>query len=170
MSIAETLLPDFDDEAAITRKFLELIPDDKLSWKPHRKSMELGQLAWHLAEIPGWCLAILGGDILKMSQADAAQYAHSHAGKQRADMLANFDRKLPEARAALAKAGDDDLNRRWKMEWEGQVVIDSPRKDVLRKSVLNHMVHHRAQLGLYLRLNDIPIPGPYGPSADEMGG
>jgi uncharacterized damage-inducible protein DinB len=95
---------------------------------------------------------------------------HAWKGKTRADMLARFDRDLPEARALAAKASETDLANHWKMEWAGQVIIDSPREQVLRKWVLNHMIHHRAHLGLYLRLNNILIPGAYGPSADEMGG
>ncbi len=169
MSISEKLLPEFDEEFAATRKFLALVPDDKLAWKPHEKSMELGRLAWHLVDFPEWCLMTLKNDRLQMTEEDGAKAMHGWKGKQRADMLAKFDRGLPEARASLAKAGDADMAHHWKMEWGGQVVIDLPREQVLRKWVLNHMVHHRAQLGVYLRLNGIAIPGVYGPSADEMG-
>ncbi len=170
MSVAEKLLPEFDEEFANTRKFLERVPDDKLTWKPHDKSMELGRLAWHIADFPEWCRSTLEQDSMKMTQEDGAQAMHGWEGKKRTDMLARFDRNLPEARAMLAKASDADLAHRWKMEWGGQVIIDSPREEVLRKWVLNHMIHHRAQLGVYLRLNGIAIPGVYGPSADEMGG
>ena len=169
MSVAEKLLPEFDEEFAGTRKFLELVPDDKLMWKPHDKSMELGRLAWHVADFPEWCRDTLKKDSLKMTPEDGEKAMHGWEGKQRADMLARFDRDLPEARAVLAKASDADMAHHWKMEWGGQVLIDSPRAEVLRKWVLNHMIHHRAQLGVYLRLNGIAIPGVYGPSADEMG-
>ena|SRR5579864_5196828 len=168
MSIAAKLLPEFDEEFAGTRKFLELVPDDKLTWKPHGKSMELGRLAWHLTDFPEWCRDTFKQDSFKMTEEDGARAMHGWKGKRSADMLARFDRDLSEARAMLAKASDADLAHNWKMEWGGQVVIDSPREQVLRKWVLNHMIHHRAQLGVYLRLNGIAIPGMYGPSADEM--
>jgi uncharacterized damage-inducible protein DinB len=169
MSISDKLLSEFDEEFAGTRKFLALVPDDKLAWKPHEKSMELGRLAWHLSDFPEWCRETLKQDVLRMTEEDGAKSAHRWKGKKRADMLARFDRDLPDARAGLEKAGDTDLARHWKMEFAGQVVIDSPRDQVLRKWVLNHMIHHRAQLGVYLRLNGIAIPGMYGPSADDAG-
>lgn len=170
MSTSNKSLTEFDEEFASTRKFLELVPDDKLTWKPHEKSMELGRLAWHIADFPEWCRDTLQKDGLKLTPEDGAKMADEWKGKKRADMLARFDRHLPEARAALVNAADSDMQRPWKMEWAGQVIIDSPKDEVLRKWVLNHMIHHRAQLGVYLRLNGIPIPGVYGPSADEMGG
>lgn len=170
MAISEKLLPEFDEEFATTRKFLALVPDDKLAWKPHEKSMELGRLAWHISDFPEWCRDIVKKDVLSMTQEDAAKAAREREGKTRADMLARFDHDLPEARAALENLSDADLARPWKMEWAGQLIIDSPREQVLRKWALNHMIHHRAQLGVYLRLNNIPIPGSYGPSADEMPG
>ncbi len=169
MCLAETFLAEFDDEMAVTRKFLELVPDDKLAWQPHPKSMLLGYLAWHLAGMPEWCLETLQKDGLKMTEEDGIKAAQERMGKKRADMLAKFDQDLTKARAALAKASDADLARHWTMEWGGQVVIDSPRSQVLRKWVMNHLVHHRAQLGVYFRLNGIAVPGAYGPSADEMG-
>lgn len=170
MSIAEKLLAEFDEEFANTRKFLDLIPDDKLAWKPHEKSMALGQLAWHVADFPEWCVGTLKQELLKMTEEDGAKMMHAWKDKKRTDILAKFDRALPEARAALSGTTDEEMSRHWKMEWAGQVMIDSPRDQVLRKWVFSHMIHHRAQLGLYLRLNDVPIPGSYGPSADEMGG
>jgi uncharacterized damage-inducible protein DinB len=170
MTIAEKLLPEFDEEFATTRKFLERVPDDKLTWKPHDKSMELGRLAWHIADFPEWYRDTLKKDSLKMTPQDGAQAMKAWEGKRRADLLARFDHDLPEARATLAKATDADMAHHWKMEWAGEVIIDSPREQVLRKWVLSHMIHHRAQLGVYLRLNGIAVPGAYGPSADEMGG
>lgn len=169
MSTAQKLLSEFDEEFATTRKFLERVPDDKLTWKPHEKSMELGRLAWHVADFPEWCRDTLKKDGLKMTEEDGAQMMNGWKEKKRADLLARFDRDLPEARAALAAASDASLANHWKMEWNGQVVVDSPREEVLRKWVLNHLIHHRAQLGVYLRLNNIPVPGAYGPSADENG-
>ena len=105
-----------------------------------------------------------------MTEAEGEQLSGAWKGRTRADMLSRFDRELPDARAEVQKATDADLARHWKMEWAGQTIIDSAREEVYRKWVMNHMVHHRAQLGVYFRLNNIPVPGSYGPSADEMGG
>jgi uncharacterized damage-inducible protein DinB len=168
MSISEKLQAELEEEFAGTRKLLALVPDEKMMWKPHEKSMELGRLAWHITDFPEWCRDTLKQDVLSMSEEDGARMMHGWKGKKRADMLARFDRDLTEAREVLAKTNDAEMAHHWKMEWAGQIVIDSPREQVLRKWVLNHMIHHRAQLGVYLRLNGIAIPGLYGPSADEM--
>ena len=168
MTIAEKLLPEFDEEFATTRKFLALLPNDKLLWKPHEKSMELGRLAWHLADFPEWCLATLEQNPLRMTQADAENYTHGWEGKSPQELLARFDASLPAARAALQSASDEKMAERWKMEWAGQTVIDEPRQDAVDKWTFRHMAHHRAQLGVYLRILNIAIPGCYGPSADEM--
>ena len=170
MSVSEKLLAEFDDEFGGTRKFLELVPDDKLTWKPHEKSMELGRLAWHITDFPEWCRDTFKTDFLKLTEEDGAKAMHGWKDKKRANMLARFDHDLPEARKMLANARDADMAHHWKMEWGGQIIIDSPREQVFRKWVMNHMIHHRAQLGVYLRLNAIAIPGMYGPSADEMSG
>lgn len=166
-SIAEQLLPEFDTEFANTRKFLALIPDDKLTWKPHTKSAELGALAWHLANFGDWCKETLKKDTLIFTDADAEKMKGESKGKTREQMLARFDADLKEARAALTTTPDQAWPTHWKFEWNGAAMIDEPRIDVYRKWVVNHMIHHRAQLGVYLRLNDIAIPGCYGPSADE---
>ena len=170
MSVSEAALLEFDEEFASTRKFLELVPDDKLTWKPHEKSMELGRLAWHIADFPEWCRDTFKHDFMRLTEEDGAKAMHGWKDKKRAEILERFDRDLTEARAMLAKASDADLARHWKMEWGGQVIIDSPREQVLRKWVMNHMIHHRAQLGVYFRLIGIALPGVYGPSADEMPG
>lgn len=167
MTIAAKLLPAFDEEFAGSRKLLVLVPDDKLTWKPHEKSMELGRLAWHLSDFPEWCVMTFTQDSFQMTE-EAAASMGGWKGKTRADMLARFDADLPKARAALAAATDAEMSHRWTMEWGGQTIIDEPREDVFRKWSLHHMIHHRAQLGVYLRLLGIPIPGFYGPSADEM--
>lgn len=166
-TIAESLLPEFDTEYGNTRKFLALVPDDKLTWKPHEKSMELGRLAWHVSDLPGWCTHTFTQDVLRFSDEDGAKMMGAWKGKTREDMLAHFDAEVEKARPALASASDEAMETHWKMEWNGTPIIDEPRADVYRKWVVNHMIHHRAQLGVYLRLLDIPIPGCYGPSADE---
>ena len=166
MTIAAKLLPAFDEEFANTRKLLALVPDDKLTWKPHEKSMALGRLAWHVADFPEWCTMTFTKPGFAMTEEDAANMP-TWKGKTRADILARFDAELPKARAALAASTDEDMAHRWTMEWGGQTIIDDAREDVYRKWSMHHMIHHRAQLGVYLRLLGVPIPGFYGPSADE---
>jgi uncharacterized damage-inducible protein DinB len=168
MRMSESLLPEFDEEMACTRKFLELVPDEKLGWKPHEKSMTLGQLAWHLSDMPSWCRDTLKQDTMTLSQEDFQQKVAEREGKGKKEILAGFDKSLSDARTRLANADDAAMARQWKMIWGGETIIDMPRSQVLRKWVMNHLVHHRAQLGVFLRLNGIAIPGAYGPSADEM--
>lgn len=166
-TIVEQLLPEFETEYGNTRKFLALVPDDKITWKPHEKSMELGRLAWHLSDFPSWCAHVFDRDVLAFKSEDGAQMKRAWEGKTHEQMLARFDADFQDARAALAATNDDAMTHHWKFEWDGQAMIDEPRSDVYRKWVINHMVHHRAQLGVYLRLLGVPIPGCYGPSADE---
>lgn len=162
------MLRGFDEQFANTRKFLALVPDDRLQWKPQEKSMELGRLAWHLADFPEWVVMTFTQDALIMGAADAEKAEKGWKGKTRAEMLARFDGDLPRARAALEAASDEEMAQRWTMEWGGQTVIDDTREAVYWKWSVCHMVHHRAQLGVYFRMLGIPIPGCYGPSADEM--
>ncbi len=166
-TIAEQLLPEFDVEYGNTRKFIALVPDDKMTWKPHEKSMELGRLAWHVSDFPSWCRDTLTKDVLTFTDDDGGKMMGAWKDKTHEQMLARFDADLTEARAALAATSDEAMARNWRFEWNGQAMIDEPRIDVYRKWVVNHMVHHRAQLGVYLRLLGVPIPGCYGPSADE---
>lgn len=168
MRAIERCFPDFEHEFATTRKFLELVPDDKLLWKPHPKSMELGRLAWHLSGFPDWCRKTIELDCLCLTREAAEVIRHVWKEKRRADMLDFFDRELAPAQAALATLDDAALARHWKLEWCGQVVVDMPRDKALRLVGINHMIHHRAQFSVYLRLNGIAIPGAYGPSADEV--
>ncbi|HEV2272942.1 MAG TPA: DinB family protein [Acidobacteriaceae bacterium] len=166
--MSESLLPEFDEEMACTRKFLELVPDEKLDWKASEKSMTLGQLAWHLSDLPEWCYDTLRQDSMTLTNDDYQNRLARRKGKGAKDIVAAFDQHVTNARGQLASATDADLAHQWKMEWGGQTVIDMPRAQVLRKWVMNHMIHHRAQMGVFLRLNGIAIPGTYGPSADEM--
>jgi uncharacterized damage-inducible protein DinB len=168
MTIAEKMLPEFDEEMGITRKFLALVPDDRLLWKPHEKSMEMGRLAWHLADFPEWAAITLTTDHFAMQPEEGNDAKRGWQGRTRPEMLARFDADVAKARAALAAASDADMAHRWRMEWGGRTVVDDPREDVYRKWALRHMIHHRAQLGVYLRMLGIGIPGCYGPSADEM--
>ncbi len=168
MTVAEKLLPEFDEEFASSRRFLALVPNDKLLWKPHEKSMELGRLAWHLADFPEWTVVTFTRDHYAMTAEEGDKAMFGWKGKSREDILARFDGDLPVARAAMAGASDAEMAHGWTMEWEGHTIIDDPREIVYRKWTISHMVHHRAQLGVYLRMLGVVIPGCYGPSADEM--
>jgi uncharacterized damage-inducible protein DinB len=167
MKMSESLLPEFDEEMAATGKFLALVPDEKLGWKPHEKSMTIGQLAWHLSDMPSWCSDTLKLDMMALSNDDYQKTLAKREGKGAKDILSQFETGVKDARARLAAADDTALAHQWKMTWGGQTIIDMPRSQVLRKWVMNHLIHHRAQLGVFLRLNGIAIPGVYGPSADE---
>jgi len=162
MALNEALLMEFDREMANTRTCLARIPDDKFDWKPHAKSMTLRRLALHLALFPNWMTETLAKESL-----DIAPPYQPPKADSRKEILEIFDRDLPAARAALAQATDADLLKTWTLLQGGKVLFSLPRTAVLRTMVMNHMVHHRAQLGVYLRLNDIPLPAIYGPSADE---
>lgn len=168
MNISEKLLPEFDREFASTRKFLALVPDDKLGWKPHAKSMELGRLAWHLSDFPGYALSVASKPGLSFNLEDMPKRRGAWVGKTREAILERFDTDLKAAREALLATPDAAWDERWTMEFGGRMVIDDARLAVYRIMAMSHMIHHRAQLGLYLRLNEIAIPGTYGPSADEM--
>ncbi len=170
MSLTRSFLPEFEAECASTRKMLELVPDDKMGWKPHEKSMELGRLAWHVADFPEWCRDVLTKPGMSITAEDSAKYQGVWKGKTRADMVVRFDSDLAEAKAAMQAAGDEAWLANWKMDWMGQTIVDMPRRAVYREMVMNHMIHHRAQLGVYLRMLNIPIPGLYGPSADDKPG
>jgi uncharacterized damage-inducible protein DinB len=166
MSIAQSLLPEFDHEMATTRKMLEAVPEGKNDWKPHPKSMTLGRLAGHVAELPGW-----GSVTMEATELDFAPVggAPIQAGvfTTRPATLTAFDENVAKARAAIAKASDADFMVPWTLKAGGKPIFTMPRIAVVKSFVLNHCIHHRAQLGVYLRLNDIAIPGCYGPSADD---
>jgi uncharacterized damage-inducible protein DinB len=168
MSISDALLPEFDHEMANTRKTLERVPLDKSDWKPHEKSMAMGPLAIHLAEMPGWVVETINKDALDLAPPDAPPYERPQVNSQ-ADLLAMFDKNVAAARDALAGVSDEHLFQPWTLLSGGQTILTLPRIGVIRGFVISHSIHHRAQLGVYLRLNDIPVPSIYGPSADEGG-
>ena len=163
MSISQALLPEFDQEMANTRKLLERVPDGKNDYKPHEKSMALGRLASHVAEMPGWGKTTLETELLELEPGMKPFIAGSSK-----ELLETFDKNVADARKAIETASDADWMKTWTMKFGGKEVMSLPRVAVMRGVVINHMIHHRAQLGVYLRLNDIEIPGMYGPSADEM--
>jgi uncharacterized damage-inducible protein DinB len=164
--INQALLPEFDMEMANTRKTLERVPDDKLGWKPHEKSMTMGRLAGHLAELPTWGQTTIANDSHDIAPAGAPPQPAMTA-KSRQETLDAFDKNVASMRAAIAGASDDQLMKPWSLLKGGQTLMTMPKIAVLRGFVMNHAIHHRAQLGVYLRLNDIAVPSIYGPSADE---
>ena len=164
MAIAQFLLGEFDMEMANTRKTLERVPDEKMGWTPHPKSFPLGTLARHLSDLPGWVTNTVNRDDLDLSSFPG--YPAPEDNRQK-DLLANFDRNVGEARAALAAASDETMLGNWSLLRQGVKLMTLPRIAVVRSFAMNHIIHHRAQLGVYLRLLDIPVPSIYGPSADE---
>ncbi len=147
---------------AATRKLLACIPDDKLGWQPHEKSMSLGRLATHIAELPQWVVRALTAESFEINPGAKRRLAESQA-----ELLEIFDRTAAEARAAIAGASDEELSVEWSLMFGGKKVMTMSRYMVIRSMMMNHLIHHRAQLGVFLRLNHIAIPGMYGPSADE---
>jgi uncharacterized damage-inducible protein DinB len=163
MSIAQMLLPEFEEEMANTRKLLALIPEGNLEFKPHEKSMTLGRLAGHVAEMPVWAKTTMEVDVL-----DLQPGMQPFVCTSREQTLAYFDENVAAARTAIAGASDEAFAQKWTLKVSGKEVMSLPKYNVMRSMVFNHLVHHRAQLGVYLRLNNVEFPGMYGPSADEM--
>ena len=168
MALSEALLPEFDHEMAGARKTLERVPDDKLDWKPHAKSMTVRQLALHLALFPSWMTDTLEKTSFDYAPVGGEPYKPPVVNS-RQDLLEIFDRDLPKAREKLKGASDAQLMEKWSLLAGGKTIFSLPRVAVFRSMIMNHMIHHRAQLGVYLRLNDLPVPALYGPSADEQG-
>jgi uncharacterized damage-inducible protein DinB len=164
MPFSQTLLPEFEEEMKNTRKLLECVPDGKFDYKPHTKSMTLGRLASHVAEMPSWTAFTVDLEVLEL-QADFKPEIAS----TRAELLEKFDKGVVEARQKIAATSDAQWQVTWTFKYAGQTIMTMPRSAVMRSIIMNHLVHHRAQLGVYLRLNDVAIPGMYGPSADEEG-
>ena len=166
MSTADSILPEFDQEMANTRKVLERIPDDKLNWKAHPKSNTIGWVGAHLAEIPAWAEFTLTQDSFDVNPPGGEPYRTPPANS-RQQILETFDTNVAAARNAIQATSDAAFMKDWSLLSGGQVLFTMPRIAVIRSFVLNHTIHHRAFLCSYLRLNDIPVPGLYGPSGDE---
>jgi len=166
MALSEALLPEFDQKMANTRKTLERVPDGKFDWKPREKSGSISWLAGHIASIAGWTVETTDMDIFDMAP-NGVMMQPPPPPKTRKELLEQFDRDVAKAGKALAGASDAHLLKDWSSKNNGQVLFSMPRIACLRTWVMNHNIHHRAQLGLYLRLNNIPVPAIYGPSADE---
>ena len=166
MKISDTFLPEFDQELMTARKTLERIPEDKLGWKPHEKSMTLGRLAGHVAELAGWAVPTLTQDSLDFAPPGQPPYPPTIA-TSRKQVLDIFDKNREESRKAISGTSNEEFMKNWTLLRGGKVIMTMPKIAVLRSFCINHVIHHRAQLGVYLRLNDIAVPSVYGPSADE---
>ncbi|MEJ7758975.1 MAG: DinB family protein [Gemmatimonadaceae bacterium] len=164
--INQTLLGEFDHEMENTRRILERVPMHNASWKPHPKSFSLGQLALHVAELPGYATMTITQPELDFNPAGGAKFERAKADTTE-ELVAGFERSRTAAREAIEGASDATLMETWALKNGGNVIFAMPRIAVLRGFVMNHMIHHRGQLTVYLRLNDIALPGIYGPSADE---
>lgn len=163
MAIKDAFIAELKQEAASTRKLLERVPMDKPDWAPHAKSMKLGNLANHVAELPGWTMVTLDQDEL-----DFAKFEYKPVIPKTADELVKkFDDQVAKAVECLNRTSDETFMQNWTMRQGEQIFFTLPKAAVLRSFTFNHSYHHRAQLGVYLRLLDIPIPGIYGPTADE---
>jgi uncharacterized damage-inducible protein DinB len=161
MPLVDALLPEFDREMTTTRKLLERVPEERFDWKPHAKSMSLGALSTHIATLP-----FLAEMTIKQSELEISGTLRDPAASK-TDLLSTFDRNVARARSALVGRTDAELMAPWTLKHGGRTVFSMPKASVLRFSFLNHLVHHRGQLSVYLRLQEVPLPSVYGPSADE---
>jgi uncharacterized damage-inducible protein DinB len=167
MPIQDWLLPEYDAEMATTRRLLERVPLDDPQWKPHDKSMAIGYLAFLVASLPGWTTMTLQRTELDIQPPPGKTWGHD-APSTTTELLERFDRDVAEGRQALAAATEADFQVPWTLKMGERELMTQPRWIVYRQSVMNHLVHHRAQLGVYLRLRGVAVPSMYGPSADEQ--
>jgi uncharacterized damage-inducible protein DinB len=165
MAIADSLLPEFDHEMATTRRLLERTPEQDFAWKPHEKSMSLGQLTAHLANLPWWCSVVLDSAFFDINSPEGQQRSQPPASVSA--LLADFDTKVAAARASLAKRTDPEMLTPWSLKQGDHEIFTVPKVGALRTFVMNHSIHHRGQLSVYLRLRNVPLPSIYGPTADE---
>jgi uncharacterized damage-inducible protein DinB len=165
MAIKDGLLPEYDHEMGTTRRLLERTPEAEFAWKPHDRSMTLGQLAGHIATIPHWCDAVLRHTVFDIATAGDTRPKQPASV---AELLAEFDRKVKAAREGLAAAGDSEMLAPWTFKQGDREIFTMPRVAAIRSFVMNHLIHHRGQLSVYLRLKDVPLPSIYGPTADEQ--
>jgi len=163
VTMVEALAAEFANECKTTRRMLERLPDGKADWKPHPRSMALGRLAMHLAEIPGTFTSVLESDECVI----AGPSSNPRVAANAAEALAVFDANTARFAEKLAKLPDSRLGETWRFKFGGHLVMEAPRAAGIRAVVLSHSIHHRGQLSVFLRLLDVPVPGSYGPSADE---
>lgn len=169
MRIAELLLPEFDQEIATTRRVLERVPDDRAEWKPHPKAFPMAHLAQLVARLPAWVGITLQRTELDLQPKDGPTFP-GYSIEKTAALVTEFDRNAAAARAVLAEASDEDFAVPWTLKQADVPLYTKMRYEILRWMVLNHLVHHRAQLGMYLRMVDLPVPEMYGPTADSKRG
>jgi uncharacterized damage-inducible protein DinB len=169
MSIADLLLTEFEEEAEATRAMLGRVPEDRMAWQPHEKSMTLSRLASHVAEIASWTSATLGADELDFMSPEMQNWTPREL-QTVPEIQAELDSAAAGLREILAQTDDEKMMTFWTMKMGDQVLMTAPKYFVFRRQVMNHLVHHRAQLGVYLRMLDVPLPMIYGPTADEDGG
>lgn len=165
MAFKDGILPEFDHEMGTTRRVLERVPEADFSWKPHEKSFSLGQLATHIANIPHWVEIAM--DESEFDVASVGEDARPKVPATRAELVARFDENVKKARAKIEQQPDPAFFARWTLKSSGQEVFTLPKAAVLRSFVMNHLIHHRGQLSVYLRLRNVPLPSIYGPTADE---
>jgi uncharacterized damage-inducible protein DinB len=166
MSLCQALLPEFDQEMAKTRVTLERVPEDRFDWKPHEKSFSFRELSNHLARLPGWGTATLATRSMDLDP-EKGEFVPPPPADTPGGVLDLFDKHVAEFRGALAEVSDGELMEPWTLLYGGNELFTIPRLAVVRGMILNHVIHHRGQLTVYLRLNDLPVPALYGPSADE---
>jgi uncharacterized damage-inducible protein DinB len=164
MKLIDSLIAEFDHEAQTTRKHFERLPENKLDWRPHEKSFTIIALAAHITELVGWTDAILNQDGLDFDPANYKPYRPTSL----ADLLKTFGDNVEKSKQALAAASDETLQQPWSFKIMGRVQFEKPKAAVIRDFALSHMIHHRGQFSVYLRLLNIPVPSSYGPSADEQ--
>jgi uncharacterized damage-inducible protein DinB len=167
MTLAQALLPEFDHEFAVTRTLLERVPEAHAAWKPHPKSMSLGHLAIHVASIASWTIPTFQDTELDLAPPGGPPYTPP-VWQSLAETLRLFDTTIARARATIVPVTDLEMAQLWTLKKGGETLFKLPRAAVLRSFVLNHTIHHRAQLGVYLRLLDVPVPATYGPTADTQ--
>ena len=166
MSIGAAFAGEFEHEAATTRRCLERVPADKLTWKPHERSMMLGELAGHIADMTGWATMTMSQDVFDMNPPTGEAWK-SPKIESVPQLLAYYDQGVADAKAAILAADDARYMANWSLASGGNNIMTMPRVAVMRTFILNHLVHHRGQLSVYLRQLDVPVPSIYGPSADE---
>lgn len=164
MSQLASFIEELVKECAATRRILERVPEDQFGWKPHDKSMGLGRLASHIAENPKWAAWVINDDVFAVGPDTYSPFL----ANDRDELLKTLDMNVIDARKALEGADVNALGNAWRMTWEGNIVIEAPRMEVLRSFLVSHLIHHRGQLTVYLRMLDVPLPQIYGPTADEQ--
>lgn len=165
MAFKDQLKAELEYESKATREMLSRLPQDKLTWKPHSKSMTLGELSFHIAEIPEWFYETVVNEEYDFSKNDYK----AHQPKTTSEVVEAFDKNLKRAIECVKDSDDDYLMKNWTLRDGETIFFEMPRMSVLKSFVFNHLIHHRGQLSVYLRMNDVPLPSVYGPTADEQG-